>query len=411
MKDPDRLRERLRDAPLPREAEARERGWRVVRAAFVGQPARPAPAHRRGRLAIALAGAALLAVLVLTPAGAKVVDAFRSVTGIGKEQARGALSSLPAPGRLLIGSAEGTWVVSGDGSKRLLGDFGGATWSPHGLFVAATAGEELAAVDPTTATVHWTLARPRPIDPAWSPSGFRIAYLSGNDLRLVDGAGHGDRPLVRHVAATTPAWEPLGHRARLLAEKGTEPRERLAYADRAGRVHLVVAATGRSIWTSSPDGKRPQLVWTSSGARLVAVGRRSVRVFTASGSLERTIALPAGARTSAAAIAPSGQTLALALSVANKTAAARGRVEILDLGVGAPEPRVIVSDPGRFTDVAFSPDGRWLLAAWRDADEWLFVPLGGGRVKAVGHISQQFAPGSSAPSAFPRVDGWCCESR
>jgi hypothetical protein len=80
----------------------------------------------------------------------------------------------------------------------------------------------------------------------------------------------------------------------------------------------------------------------------------------------------------------------------------------LDLAKQPTRRRVLLSDPGVFTSLAFSPDGQWLLAAWRDADQWLFIPLAGGKVKAVGHISQQFAPGSMGPAAFPRVDGWCC---
>jgi hypothetical protein len=409
MKD-DFLRRKLRDAPLPHEDEARERGWRVVRAAFEDEPVAVPRSRRNLRLGLALAGAAAILAIVLTPAGAKVVDAFRSVTGIGNEKAAPALSSLPAPGRVLVSSPQGPWVVNQEGSKRLLGDYRTATWSPRGLFVATAHGHQLAAVDPTNGVVHWTLDRPQPVrDPAWSPSGFRIAYLSGNDLRIVDGSGDLDHTLVKHVAATAAAWKPLSHLSRLIAEKGVEPPERLAYADRAGRIHLVLAKTGKSIWATAPGARRPKLLWSHDGRILVAVGPRSARVLNgATGVVMRVVRAPAGDRVGAATIAPSAQALALALLKSTRSGRTRSVIETVNLAKEPLGRRILLSDPGVFTSLAFSPDGRWLLAAWRDADQWLFIPLAGGKVKAVGRISQQFAPGTSGPTAFPRVDGWCC---
>jgi WD40 repeat protein len=411
LSDGDRLRRELRNTPLPGESEARERGWRVVRAAFAEQPVAAPRSRRNLRLGLALAGAAAIVALVLTPAGAKVVDAFRSVTGIGGGKAEPALTSLPTPGgRVLVSSAQGPWVVSQDGSKRLLGDYGSATWSPRGLFVAAAEGHQLAAVDPTNGDVHWTLDRPDPVrDPAWSPSGYRIAYLSGNDLRIVDGSGSFDHGLVKHVAHTAPAWEPLDALGERAAEKGHEPRERIAYADRAGRIHLVYARTGQPIWVSRAGAKRPDLLWSQNGGRLAAVDAGSIQVLNgATGSLMKVVRMPRGDRVGTAAMAPSANRVALAVSRATKTGRPRSLIETLDLAKDPTRRRTLVSDPGAFTSLAFSPDGRWLLAAWRDADQWLFIPLEGGKVKAVGHISQQFAPGTSGPSAFPRVDGWCC---
>src|ERR671934_220788 len=52
---------------------------------------------------------------------------------IGVKHAAPTLFRLPAPGRLLVESSEGPWVVQPDGSKRLLGRFLDASWSPHGL--------------------------------------------------------------------------------------------------------------------------------------------------------------------------------------------------------------------------------------------------------------------------------------
>jgi hypothetical protein len=406
----DRLRRELQDAPLPGEDEARERGWRVVRAAFAEQPVAAPRSRRNARLALALAGAAVVLAAVLTPAGAKVVDAFRSVTGIGNNNAEPSLSSLPAPGRLLVSAADGVWVVNHDGSKRLLGDYGDATWSPHGLFVAAMGDGQLSAVEPDTGTPRWTLPAGPPESvmgaAAWSPSGFRVAYLSGSDVRLVDGSGRFDHVLARHAAPATPAWRPLSPGDRIAVAKGVESPEQLAYADKAGRVHIVVADTGKDLGESGPGPAPRWLFWGREGP--VAVSAHRIEAFAPGGELlDAAVRIPSDLRVDAAALAPAGDRLAISLE-ARRGGAPRTRVELIDLYSKSVRTRAIVSDPGRFTSLAFSPNGRLLLAGWRDANQWLFIPLRGGKVKAVGHISQQFAPGASGPTAFPRVDSWCC---
>ena len=58
--------------------------------------------------------------------------------------------ALPAGGRLLVSDADGLFVVARSGKRtraRRAGD--DATWSPNGLYVAATSGRTLAALDPT----------------------------------------------------------------------------------------------------------------------------------------------------------------------------------------------------------------------------------------------------------------------
>lgn len=66
--------------------------------------------------------------------------------------------------------------------------------------------------------------------------------------------------------------------------------------------------------------------------------------------------------------------------------------------------------PGELSELAFSPNGKRLLVAWPEADEWLFLPLGRGKGKAVSDVAAAFAPGERA-AAFPRVEGWCCRAR
>ena len=78
-------------------------------------------------------------------------------------------------------------------------------------------------------------------------------------------------------------------------------------------------------------------------------------------------------------------------------------------------PRTLFDGEGRFSGLAWSPDGRWLLAAWRDADQWVFIASPGARRGAPGarrvitfsRITEQLDPADHA-AGFPRVEGWCC---
>lgn len=194
---------RLDHLEVPGEHEARERAWVVVQAAFAERE--PAPRPRR-RLAPALGFAAVAAVVAaaFTPPGQAVVREVREAIGVA--EAEQALFSLPAPGRLLVASDSGVWVVSEDGTKRLLGDYREAAWSPFGRFVAAAGENELVALEPD-GDVRWKLSRPDVRSPAWSgtETDTRIAYISGGTVRVVAGDGTGDRALASGEAV---AWLP-----------------------------------------------------------------------------------------------------------------------------------------------------------------------------------------------------------
>ena len=179
----DRVRGALQSVAPPGELDAERRTWAVVRAAYderePGAPARHIP--------WAAVGAALLLAAVVavaaTPAGPAVLDAVRAV--LGSDDASPGLRSLPAPGRLLVTSGDGVWVVREDGSKRRLGDYAGAAWSPAGRFVVVTDERHVVAVEPDSGDVRWSLTRRAVRDARWMPgSGTRVAYRSGSSLRV-----------------------------------------------------------------------------------------------------------------------------------------------------------------------------------------------------------------------------------
>jgi hypothetical protein len=392
-----RVRELLRDQHAPDEAAAEERGWRVVGAAFAErEPARRA--WRPRRLVVALAAVLALLVAGLTPPGQAVADWLRDAVKPGRDDAREALVSLPTRGRLLVTSERGPWIVERDGSKRLLGAFDDASWSPQGLFVVVTRGHEVIALEPG-GQPRWSLARPGRVRAArWSPDGFRIAYHAGTALRVVAGDGTGDRPLARGVAAAPSAWWP-------------GPAHRLAYADTSGRVVMIDADSGKLLWRSAPADAVTGLAWSSDGRRLLAVAPRALRQFDASGRVVGVLEMPAGTRAETAAFRPVTHEFAL---VSHVEAGDRSRLEVVQLEGGAARRQRLLAGAGQFGDIAWAPDGEWLLAGWEDADQWVFIRTGAKmrpmieRLRAVANISSQFDPGGRGRAGFPGLAGWCC---
>jgi hypothetical protein len=405
-----RLKELLREAPIPAERQAEERGWRLVKAAY-GSRALARPRRHFARVAVAIAAAIVVLAIGLSPAGAKVADLFKQVTGVGQHKARQALTSLPAPGRLLVSSARGSWVVSEDGSMRFLGDYTDATWSPHGLFVAATRDHQLAAVAPD-GTPHWSLARGRRVSaPRWAPSGYRVAYLSGASLRVVAGDGTGDRLLRARVDRVAPAWKPASA-ADLRAHPSGVGTHILAFATARGRVEVVDADSRSVLWRSAPGPLPTSLQWSANGTRLLALDRTGWRVFGADGRLRvdaqsRNIGTPI-----AAAFTPRGSRAAMVIARRGQSGAARSRVMLIQAAKTGSPGRQLLSLPGRVSAVDWSPNGHRLLLAWRDADQWLFIhprrSASKQHIEAVASISRQFAPGAAPAGSFPRPEGWCC---
>jgi hypothetical protein len=366
---------RWQDA-APGETEARDRSWQVIRAAF--EERIPTPAKRDWRPIVAVAvGVAILAA-AFTPPGLAVWSSIRDAV-----RSEDHLLSLPAEGRVLVNSPAGAWVVQRDGSKRFLGGYADAAWSPHGLYLAAARGNDLVALEPN-GRVHWKLARARPIGaPQWSHEGYRIAYLVGPALRVVNGDGTGDRLLRQDVVGTglpAFAWRPGTHE--------------LAYRDNRSELVLLDVDSNRVVWRRTTTGIE-SLLWSEDGQRLLAAGS-SPTVLDASG---RTVVELSAQGVLPAAFEPKSRALAL-------TTSSNGQSTVtIYSGPRYQHRRVVFSGRGVFAGIAWSPDRRWLLIDWRTADQWVFLRSARVRRLAVRNIGNTF---DSGPEHHATLAGWCC---
>ena len=369
---------------------AEERAWEVVRRAYAERVPVPRQRHYL-RPAIALGIAAAVVAGAVSSPGRAVLGDLRDQF-VGQRNAAPALFSLPAPGRLIVDSAEGPWIVQRDGSKRLLDRYDELSWSPHGKYVVATRGQELSAIE-ADGDVHWSLARSGRISRArWggTANDTRIAYLAGRNLRVVGGDGKGDRLIARDVALTAPAWRPVAG------------RHLLAFADARGRIHLVDADRPTVRHGAAPPAEIPeQLRWTADGELLLVLAPRSLRILRTDRRLVRNIPLANGPH--ALAVAPQAELFA----VTSHTGPDRSELLLYD-DRHSRLPRRLFAATGDFTGLEWSPDGRWLLLAWPTADQWLFIRPGGRAqdTLAVARVAEQFSTGV-AP-VFPDLAGWCC---
>jgi hypothetical protein len=373
---------RLRAARAPQEAQAQQRAWGVLRTVYAE---RTIPSRRRSlaRFALAPAVVAIAGVLVLTPAGAAVHRWIDQTLGV--KHARAALFSLPAPGQILVGGPGGAWIVAADGSKRRLGSWHEATWSPHALYVAVAGGDQLTAVN-LRGTPQWSIARPDVSSPRWfAPNGYRLAYLSGTTLRVIAGDGTGDRQLARRVGRVAPAWRP-GH------------NYELAYADTNGTVVVRDAGTGRVAWSHRTTTGPLLLAWSSAGTRLLVLTSAAALVFDGGGHQVTRLPATGGEPELDGALSPDGQELALLSD---------GVVTLTDLSRPAAVQRRAFTGAG-LRQLMWSPDGRWLLVGWPAADQWVFIHAAGRpQIIAASNITRQFS-GVGLRPPFPTLEGWCC---
>lgn len=382
----------------PGESDAARRAWKVLKAAYEEREPIEEP-DRSWRPLVAVGVAIALLAAVASPPGRALVGSVRDAIGrekvVGVPRARPALFSLPADGRLLVVSERGPWVVGRDGSKRLLGDYTEASWSPHGLHVVAARRNELVAMRPD-GTVRWTLSRPQVREPRWGGKrdDTRIAYLSGSTLRVVAGDNTDDRG-IGPAEDAAPAWRPVGE------------THTLTYADEDGNVRTVDVDSGDVLWTGGDGAGTPSILrWSTDGERLVAIAelgdRFSVAVFDGEGT--RLGYRELGGTPVSAAFAPDSHRVALV-----RTIGARGEALLLDADDVKGRLEQIFAGAGELGEAAWSPDAEWLLLAWPSADQLLFVRTADvEEVKAVSNVSRQFAPGGTGLAEFPVIAGWCC---
>ncbi|MBA3384426.1 MAG: PD40 domain-containing protein [Actinobacteria bacterium] len=367
------MRRKLERLDVPGEHEARERAWALVQAAYAER--QPQPRGRPTlRLVLVAAAVAALVAAALSPAGRAVLDGVREAVGV--ESASESLFEVPSGGRLLVTADSGVWVVAADGSKRRLGDYESASWSPFGRFVAASRPNELAALEPD-GDVRWKLARRGVRTPVWAGtrSDTRIAYVTDGRLHVVGGDGRRD---VEAGGSTSPA---------LLVPPAWRPGSafEIAYLDTRGYITVLGTERPGLNWRSIRLRDARALLWSPRGDRLLVVGRDRLVWLRASDGVARVERLPGVA---SVAFAPDGR-----LAVVRRNGA---RSDVLVDG------RVRFSGTGTFADPTWSPDGRWVLVSWPNADQWLFVRAAGPRrVRAVANVSRQFD--SAAP---PRIAGW-----
>lgn len=349
------------EAPIPPGAE--ERAYRVAMAAFSAR--KPSPRHRSyWKPVVAVAVVAAVAGILASPPGRSVIHAIREAVGVKKAQRE--LFSLPASGRLLVQSPRGPWVVQQNGSKRLLGRYQEASWSPFGRFVVARRGDELVTMEPA-GKVHWTLSRPGLRLPAWGGKhdDTRIAYLTKGNLHVVAGDGSGDAMrCADSVAPVAPAWQPGSLRT-------------LAFGT-AGQTAVYDVTTCRLLFRRGPPPSKLQ--WSADGTLLLVVSDIGADVYDTSGNVVAEW---------------TGVDDATFLGGTHRLVALR------DGNVFVPGSAPLFHGAG-IRQIVSSPDGRWLLLTWPAANQWVFVRVAAPHtIRAYSGIARQFGGGS-----FPVVSGW-----
>jgi hypothetical protein len=130
----------------------------------------------------------------------------------------------------------------------------------------------------------------------------------------------------------------------------------------------------------------------------MVVLQSAVLILDGSGRIVARLAQGASRTAIDAALSPAGHTVAILRE---------GEVTLTALLPRQAAPRRIFAGSG-LRQLAWSPDGQWLLVSWPAANQWVFIhATGRPRLAAISHIAEQFTTGT-AHRGFPRLDGWCC---
>ena len=277
-------------------------------------------------------------------------------------------------------------------SKRLLGNYEDASWSPTGLFVVGTRGRQLVALEPENGEPRWSLSRTEPVrDPRWSGGGLdtRIAYRAGETLHVVAGDGSPDAVIADGVAAVAPAWMSNSHV--------------LAYVDASGRVHVVDTDTHRQLWRTRAVKAVRELAFFHD--RVVVTTASRVGVFRR-GKETPFLRVPTGHQLlDTVLLRFGGLVYADYDPQADSTTLVRSDCTVAGACRLMPDTRVF-EGPGRISNLVASPDLSWVTAGWAAADQFLFFRMPRlGKVDAVSNVSAEFSPGGRAGD-FPVVLGW-----
>ena len=353
------MKRELERIEIPGEHEARERTWQLVSVAFGERtPAARRPARRLApALAVVVLGA-IVAAAFSSP-GRAVFHAIRKTVGV--EKARPALFSLPTGGRLLVTSTAGVWVVEADGSKRLLGRYDEASWSPHGRLRRRDTAKCPVRADPVRGGA--VVARPT-----------RCAFPT------LDGNGHGhtdrlpdDQPAPRRRRRRQRRRRRRRHRrwplrcspSRAGLATRHEARARIRQHERP-RICGSTSTPGRTSGPSGPFAPHPSPGHADSSGRVTVRGCCSSPP-TRSRSSAPAAAAPLDIRSErvvAAAFRPGTHDVAVV----------RRPGEVSQVLLGA---KILFSTAGELRGLTWSPDGRWLLVGLPEADQWVFVRADG----------------------------------
>jgi hypothetical protein len=395
------VRHALGQLAIPDAAAAEQRARAVVLDAYAAHEPVAARGRRTGlRLALGVAGAALLAgVAVASPGGETIRRIVRDAVRANVLTVRSAPLAafrLPEGGSLLVRSKGALFLVHADGSRLVLGPYRDAAWSPHARFVVATAGRHLVVLDPRSGATRWSITAATAVHGArWSlepsvPPCCRVAYLADDPgrgkglLHVIAGDGSGDRVLGPADAQVAPAWQPASR------------RRALAYVDAAGSLRVISADSGRLLAGPIWRGFRPtRLAWSADGTRLLAMNRRRLLILDEGlRSVVRILAPTRSGRLVSGSFIGRGH----AVVVLRRLAGGRSRVELLPAkGPGRPLATLV----GTLSGMSPSPDGRSVLVGWGAADQWLLVPVGHGPTRRLTGLARRFG---TAPA--PIVDAW-----
>jgi Tol biopolymer transport system component len=362
---PEQLERALREAEPPEAGPARERARRTVLAAHAEHRSR----RRVRRVApLVYAVVAALAALAVTQRDSGPVQAVeRRVREIVRAPTPLPTPAAPLPaGRLLVSGPNGLAIVAGT-RRTELGDYDDATWSPHGLFVGATDGRALVALDPATGARRWRIEPGGTVGfPRWAPDGLHIAYRAGTSLRVVYGNGEHDVRAGTDMAALAPAWRPGTSRT-------------VAWANTRGTVTVEDADTAKVLRTYRSGGVE-HLAWSADGRQLLIAGRRHGSIHDVATGTRSALRLRGDLL--AAAFGPAG--LALTIRNGNRTEVVARRT-------------LLFTAEGRLDDLEWSPDGRWLLVG-ATGGPWLLA-----RASGQASVASVRRLGAAA-----RTHGWCC---